>query len=216
MIAAVAADARHFIELSATMGGGHSAYGLHMAVLWICVAIWVIVFAVMFHSIIVHRRSRGADSARFHDTAPVEMAWTILPFLILVLMAVPATRKLLQAQEGQEPVAGSEASSDAPGNQMRRGAGIYAQQCAMCHMPGGEGVPGAYPALKGSAIVTGPVEVLLDRVINGTPGTSMAAFGARLNDEDLAAVCTYVRNTWGKGAKNAGEPCAVGRFKANR
>lgn len=71
---------------------------LHWMMLGICTVIFVAVFAVMFYSIWKHRRSQGAKAANFHESAAVEIAWTIVPFIIVILMALPAT-KVLVAQK---------------------------------------------------------------------------------------------------------------------
>jgi cytochrome c oxidase subunit 2 len=70
-------------------------YDLHMLVLWICVAIGVVVFAAMFYAILRYRKSVGAKAATFHENTAVEVVWTIVPFLILVALAIPATRTLI-------------------------------------------------------------------------------------------------------------------------
>ena len=67
-------------------------YDLHMLMFWICVVIAVVVFGVMFYSMIFHRKSRGAKPANFHESVKVEIAWTIIPFVILIFMAIPATK----------------------------------------------------------------------------------------------------------------------------
>lgn len=69
-------------------------YGLHMTILWWCVAIGVVVFGVMFYSMFAHRKSRGAKAANFHESTTLEIMWTAIPFLILIFMAVPATSTL--------------------------------------------------------------------------------------------------------------------------
>ncbi len=74
---------------------GAKIYDLHMTVFWICVVIGVVVFAVMFYSVFAHRKSRGAKPSDFHESTKVEIAWTVVPFLILVVMAFPATTTLL-------------------------------------------------------------------------------------------------------------------------
>ncbi|WP_311222465.1 MULTISPECIES: cytochrome c oxidase subunit II [unclassified Acidovorax] len=71
---------------------------LHWMMLIICTVIFVAVFAVMFYSIWKHRKSRGARPANFHESVTVEVAWTIVPFIIVILMALPAT-KVLVAQK---------------------------------------------------------------------------------------------------------------------
>jgi len=75
---------------------GREIYDLHMLIFWICVVIGAGVFGVMFYSIIYHRKSKGAIPATFHESTKVEIAWTIVPFFILVGMAFPATTSLLR------------------------------------------------------------------------------------------------------------------------
>ena len=71
---------------------------LHVMMLWICGFICVAVFGVMFYSIFAHRKSKGAKPADFHESTTVEIIWTIIPFLIVIGMALPAT-KVLVAQK---------------------------------------------------------------------------------------------------------------------
>ena len=71
---------------------------LHWMMLGICTAIFVGVFGVMFYSIWKHRKSRGAKAANFHESVLVEVLWTIVPFLIVIVIALPAT-KVLVAQK---------------------------------------------------------------------------------------------------------------------
>ena len=75
---------------------GQDIFDLHMLILWICVIIGLLVFGVMFYSIYYHRKSRGVTPATFHESTKVEIAWTIIPFFILIGMAVPATSTLLE------------------------------------------------------------------------------------------------------------------------
>ncbi|WP_222937601.1 cytochrome c oxidase subunit II [Spartinivicinus ruber] len=79
-----------------------SIYDLHMTIFWICVAIGVVVFGVMFWSMLMHRKSLGAKPAAFHENTLVEVIWTAIPFLILVSMAVPATQTLIQVYDTKE------------------------------------------------------------------------------------------------------------------
>ena len=81
---------------------GASIFDLHMTILWICTIIGVLVFGVMFYSIIYHRKSRGVEPAQFHESTKVEIAWTIVPFLILIGMAVPATSTLLEIYDFED------------------------------------------------------------------------------------------------------------------
>ncbi|MBI1731736.1 MAG: cytochrome c oxidase subunit II [Gammaproteobacteria bacterium] len=332
-------------------------YDLHMLIFYICCAIAAVVFGVMFWSIFNHRKSRGAVAAQFHHSTRAELIWTIIPIIILVGMAVPATKALVKMEStgdadmtikvtghqwkwrydyvepgfgffsalaadsnearalrsGKDPgavdnyllnvdhplvvpvgkkirflttandvvhawwvpalgwkrdaipgyineswarvdepgiyrgqcaelcgkdhgfmpvvlkavpedeyfawveemvVAQADASAGADRDWTReelmaKGEQVYTAFCAACHQPNGLGIPPAFPALAGGAIATGPVDQHLDRVINGKPGTAMAAFGGQLNDVDLAAVVTYERNAFGNSAGDVLQPAAV-------
>lgn len=339
-------------------------YGLHMLIFWICVVIAVVVFGAMFYSIYAHRKSRGAVAAEFHENTKLEFLWTIVPFAILVAVAIPATKTLLELEDTSDydltvkvtgmqwkwkyeyvdgdgddgnnvsfianlaaehnearransgvdvntienylletdselvlptnqrirflitsddvihawwvpafgvkkdaipgyvneiwtqieqpgtyrgqcaelcgkdhafmPIvvraveeqdfqnwlaqkqtaavaAAAEAASDKVWEQeelMARGEKVYQASCAACHGANGEG-SGPFPALKGSAIATGPVAGHMDIVLNGKPGTAMAAFGGQLNDLELAAVITYERNAFGNETGDLVQPADV-------
>jgi cytochrome c oxidase subunit II len=77
-------------------------YGLHMDIFWWCVGIGVVVFAVMFYTMIVHRKSQGAKASNFHESTTLEIIWTVVPFLILIVMAIPATNSLLKIYDTEE------------------------------------------------------------------------------------------------------------------
>ncbi|ALT00091.1 cytochrome B559 subunit alpha [Lacimicrobium alkaliphilum] len=319
-------------------------YGLHMTIFYICVIIGVLVFGAMLYAMIFHRKSKGAKPANFHESVKVEVAWTIVPFLILVGMAVPAAKTLIAMEDTTEAdvtvlVTGSQwkwhykymdhevdfyslmatqqeqiankfdkgenyllevdkplviptgqkvrflitsddvihswwvpdfaVKKDAnpgfineawtrvnePGiyrgqcaelcgkdhgfmpvvvvakepaeyqswlaeqeakqlkakeeeqkllamnmemdELMDVGKQVYQSACAACHMPNGEGLPGVFPALKGSDIAINDMQKHIDVVVNGVPGTAMQAFGKQLSLKELAAVITYERNAWG-------------------
>ena len=72
---------------------------LHWLMLIICLVIFVAVFGVMFYSIWAHRKSRGAKPATFHESVGVEIAWTVVPFLIVIGMALPATRTVVAMKD---------------------------------------------------------------------------------------------------------------------
>jgi cytochrome c oxidase subunit 2 len=74
----------------------HEVFDLHMLVLYICVVIGVVVFGVMGYSMYTHRKSKGAVAAQFHDNTRLETLWTIIPALILIGMAYPATVMLIK------------------------------------------------------------------------------------------------------------------------
>lgn len=76
-----------------------SIYGLHMSIFWITVVIGIVVFSVMFWSVIFHRKSRGAKASEFHESTLVEIIWTTIPFIILIVMAIPATKTLIEVYD---------------------------------------------------------------------------------------------------------------------
>jgi cytochrome c oxidase subunit 2 len=79
-------------------------YGLHMYILWICAAIFVVVFGFMFYSIFKFRKSNGAKpDVNFHESTLIEVIWTIIPFIILIAIAVPATKTVLQMKDTSSP-----------------------------------------------------------------------------------------------------------------
>jgi len=81
---------------------GAEIYDLHMLIMIICIVIGIVVFGAMFYSIIYHRKSRGYEPSQFHESTKVEIAWTIVPFLILIGMAVPATSTLLEVYDNDD------------------------------------------------------------------------------------------------------------------
>ena len=74
-------------------------YELHVWMIAICVAIFITVFGVMFYSILKHRKSVGHKAANFHESTTVEIAWTVVPFVIVVLMALPATKTVVAMKD---------------------------------------------------------------------------------------------------------------------
>lgn len=340
-------------------------YDLHTLMLIICVVIFILVFGVMFYSIFAHRKSKGAVAAHFHENTTVEVLWTIIPVFILVGMAWPATKTIIDMRDAssaditikatgyqwkwgydyvvgegeglsfvstlitprgqienreakgdnyllevdnpvvvpvgkkvrvlltandvihawwvpalgikQDAVPGfirdawfradkegvyrgvcaelcgrdhafmpievhvvseqaySEwvaskkpvevASSDsavvavvasapeapaaaetpaapapaASASPAVDGSQLYATHCAACHQPNGNGLPPAFPALAGSAVVAGDASGMIEILLKGRPGTAMASFG-HLPDADIAAIATHVRSSWGNSA----------------
>ena len=79
-------------------------YGLHMYILYVCAVIFVIVFAMMFYSIFRFRKSVGAKpDVNFHESTLIEIIWTIIPFIILIAMAIPATKTVLDMKDTSNP-----------------------------------------------------------------------------------------------------------------
>ncbi len=72
---------------------------LHWFMLIICTVIFVAVFGVMFYSIFKHRKSLGHKPASFHESVKVEIAWTVVPFIIVILMALPATKAVVASKD---------------------------------------------------------------------------------------------------------------------
>lgn len=319
-------------------------YDLHMAIFYICCVIGAIVFALMFWSIIYHRKSKGAKAEQFHGSLKIELLWTAIPVVILVVMAIPASKTLIAMEDASKAdltvlVTGSQwkwhykymeypieyysmlatprdqidnlaektelylrdvdkplvlptgkkirflvtaddvihawwvpafaikkdanpgfinetwTKVDKPGiyrgqcaelcgkdhgfmpvvvdvrtqeefdrwaaeqvtlqaqakaeaekaaqqtqsmeDLMTLGQKTYETHCAMCHQISGEGLAGAIPALKGSAMVTQDIAAHIHIVVFGKSATAMQAFGKQLTTSELAAVITYERNAWG-------------------
>jgi len=80
----------------------HEVYDLHMLVLYICTVIGVIVFGAIFWSMFFHRKSKGHVAATFHESTKVEILWTVIPIFILVAMAVPATKTLIDIENNED------------------------------------------------------------------------------------------------------------------
>ena len=331
-------------------------FDLHTYIMWICVVIFIGVFSVMFYSIFAHRKSKGHQAAQFHENTLVEVVWTIIPFLILLFMAFPATKTVLAMKDasapdmtvkvtgyqwkwsydylddgfgfysnlstpyqqihGEEPkgehyllevdnplvvpagkkvrllitandvihswsvpafgvkqdaipgfvrdswfraeepgiyrgqcseLCGKEhgfmpvvvevktaedyakwldahkkaaaAAADDPNKVwsgpelVARGEKIFTANCTACHQANGKGVPGAFPALDGSKVVTGPKEAQIATVLNGVTKngqpTAMVPWRNTLSDIDIAAVITYTRNSWGNHTGEAIQPSEV-------
>src|SRR6266705_1895737 len=296
-------------------------FDLHIYIMWICVVIFVGVFSVMFYSIFAHRKSKGHQAAQFHENTLVEIVWTVIPFLILVVMAVPATRTILAMKDTAVPdltvkITGSQwkwsydylddgfgyySNLKTPVTQIEAGepkgdhyllevdqpmvvpagkkirllitssdvihawflpaagvqqdaipgfvrddwmkfdkTGTFRGQCAkICGREHGfmpivvevksaddyakwlaehkKGVAGAFPALDGSKVVTGPkddqIKTILNGVVKNGQPTAMVAWKSTLSDIDIAAVITYTRNSWSNHTGEAIQPAEV---KADR
>jgi len=122
----------------------------------------------------------------------------------------PESAEVAVAQTGEAPAtatATATAETDAPAD----GADLYAKNCVACHQGSGEGMPPAFPPLAGADIVEGDAAEMLDVMLHGRPGTAMAPFG-HLSDEQLAAMATYIRGSWGNsGGEVTAEDVAAAR-----
>jgi len=337
-------------------------YDLHMTIFYICCVIGVLVFGIMFVSMYLHRKSKGAKAAGFHENVKVEIAWTVVPLLILIGMAIPATTTLIAMEDTSDAdvtvqVTGSQwkwhykyfdndveyfsnlatrddqinnklekgenyllevdrplviptdrkvrflitsddvihswwvpafavkkdanpgfineawTRVDEPGiyrgqcaelcgqdhgfmpvvviakepaeyerwiaeeeeraiaakeeeqrlmamemsmdELMEVGENVYLNACAACHQANGEGIPGVFPALKGSDMALNDIPAHIDIVVNGASGTAMQAFGNQLSLRELAAVITYERNAWGNDTGERVQAADVNEYMNN-
>jgi cytochrome c oxidase subunit 2 len=76
---------------------------LHNMLLWVCLVIFVGVFGVMFYSVFAHRKSRGAQPASFHESTTVEIVWTVIPFIIVVVLGAVATSEVIAQKDTSHP-----------------------------------------------------------------------------------------------------------------
>ena len=95
---ALAGAERYTLQTSQTIVA-REIYDLHTLILVICGVIFVVVFGAMIYSIIRHRQAAGHKAAQFHANVMVEIAWTIVPFLILIGTAYPATKTVISMQD---------------------------------------------------------------------------------------------------------------------
>ena len=157
---------------------------------------------------------------------PVGRVLRLAPLVVALAFAVPAT---LLARGGALapglPGAGMpwEDVTDAtpPDAAARAGERAYLNRCSPCHLPGGEGLPPSYPALRGSAILAGPVDEHVRIVLWGSRGVRarrpgalvMPAFHGAASDAELAAILTWERHAWAPGAEPV-RPSDVARGRA--
>jgi mono/diheme cytochrome c family protein len=102
------------------------------------------------------------------------------------------------------------------GGLVKQGQEIFENNCAACHRTNGEGLPVKFPALKGSAYVTGDPGPVMATVLHGRRGKlgHMPAWGEKLKDQEIAAVISYIRGAWGnKAAPIKPEDVAAARKK---
>jgi cytochrome c oxidase subunit II len=354
-------------------------YDLHMGIIWVCIGIFVVVFGAMFYSVLKFRKSLGAKpDVNFHESTLIEIIWTIIPFLILIGMAIPATKTVLEMKDASNPdltvkvtayqwgwqyeyqqegiafysnlstpwtqiglpnapaaadkgkgyllevdhplvvpvgkkvrllitsndvihgwymptlgvnqygipgfikdawikvdkagtykgqcsqicgklhgfmpitvtamndaeygewlhdakaqfavprSAGAKSAEGGAPAQVaaledpnkkytldelkKRGEQVFTANCAGCHQANGMGLPGMFPALNKSKVVTGPKAEQIKVLMNGRQGTAMVSF-ARLTDTEIAAVITYTRNSWDN---KSGEMIQPAEIKAAR
>ena len=327
-------------------------FELHNLIMLVCLGIFIVVFGAMFYSLLKHRKSVGHKAAHFHENTTVEVIWTVIPFVILMGMAYPAAKVVIDmkdttnpdmtikitgyqwkwgydylnddisfysmlstpreqiygaAEKGEhyllevdEPMvvpvgkrvrllitandvlhswwvpalgakqdaipgfirdswfkadrigtyrgqcvelcgkdhgfmpivvevvseedyaawvakkkgaaqstAGDNAKTFEIADLMARGEQVYQANCAACHQADGMGMAGVFPAISGSKVANGPIEGHIALVLNGVPGTAMAAFAGMLSDADVAAVVTYQRNAWNNKMGDLAQPAEI-------
>lgn len=96
-----------FAELGLNLPEGvtpvsRAIYGLHMKIFWVCVVIALLVFGAMIWSMVFHRKSKGAVASNFHESTSIELAWTIVPLIILIVLAFPATKVMIDLEKTDE------------------------------------------------------------------------------------------------------------------
>lgn len=129
----------------------------------------------------------------------------------IVLIAALSCAGVAAAAVAQTPAqhAGA-AQAPAGGQSAVAGREIFATNCAACHQPEGEGIEGAFPRLAGNAFVAGDPEGVVATLLNGRGG--MPSFRDDLKDDQLAAVASFIRSSWG----NAAAPIPAQAFAAQR
>ena len=120
-----------------------------------------------------------------------------MPIVVRVVSAEDYSKWVADQKKAQSGQAEDVNKQWPPQELVARGEKVYAANCVACHQATGKGTPPVFPALAGSKTVTGPKEAHVDTVLNGRPGTAMAAFGKQLSDTDIAAVISYERSSWG-------------------
>jgi cytochrome c oxidase subunit 2 len=138
-------------------------------------------------------------------------------FMPIVVEAVPPEKYAAWVDEQMTQLAAARATASQTlslADLVARGEKIYTANCIACHQANGAGLPGAFPALDGSPLVTGPKAAHLDRVFHGKTGTAMQAFGKQLSDLEIAAVVSYERNSWHNKTGDAVQPAEVAALRA--
>lgn len=159
-------------------------------------------------------------------------AVSVLAAVVMMLVAGPVADNAWAAGSG---TAAGRMSDPAKAALMARGKTVYDQNCAACHQRNGLGIPGAFPPIaaghpfsapetllsklrelgfyRNGRIVEGPVVNQIKIILHGISGTAMPAWGARLNDSDVAAVITFERNSFGNHTGNVVQPGDVKKIR---
>ncbi|MDH5355247.1 MAG: cytochrome c oxidase subunit II [Gammaproteobacteria bacterium] len=133
-------------------------------------------------------------------------------FMPIVVEAVTETeyKQWIAAKKSEAAAIAASADKEwAMQDLLAKGEAVYQANCAACHGPTGAGIPGVFPAMTSSPVVTGDVAGHVDIVMNGRSGTAMAAYKGQLSDVDLAAVITFERNSLGNSMGDTVQPSAI-------
>jgi cytochrome c oxidase subunit 2 len=190
-------------------------YSLHTLVMLICLVIFVVVFGVMFYSILKHRKSLGHKPATFHESVAVEIAWTVVPFLIVIAMALPATKTVVAMKD----TSNADLTIKATGMQWKwgydyiKGEGAGISFLSALSTPREQvGEPGIAPSgkINDNYLIEVDNEVVVPvnkkvRIITTANdvihGWTIPAFGVKQD-----AIPGFVRDTWFKSTK-------IGKFR---
>jgi cytochrome c oxidase subunit 2 len=136
-----------------------------------------------------------------------------MPIVVKVVTQEEYDAWLASKKQGAAMAAADNSKTFTQAELMTKGEQVYNANCAACHQANGMGVPGAFPAISGSRVATGSIDDHIKLVLNGKPGTAMAAFGGQLSEADIAAVVTYQRNSWANKVGDMAQPSQVADLK---
>lgn len=183
-------------------------HALHWMMMFICLGIFIAVFGVMFYSIFKHRKSLGHQPASFHESIKVELAWTIVPFIIVIAMAIPATRTVV----AQKDTSNADITIKATGYQWRwgyeylsgEGSGInfvssLDNEHRLISDSGAKGVALDNYLLKVDHPLVVPVNKKVRVIVTG--GDVIHAFAVPAFGIKQDAIPGFVRDTWFRAEK---------------
>jgi len=137
-----------------------------------------------------------------------------MPIVVRVVSQEDYSKWVAEQQQQKQAQADDPNKKWEPKDLMARGEKVYDQICVACHAAQGQGTPAMKaPALAGNKFVIGAKNGPIDTVLNGRPNTAMQAFGKQLSDTEIAAVLTYVRNSWGNKAPEVQPAEVLARHK---
>jgi cytochrome c oxidase subunit 2 len=177
-------------------------FDLNIYIFWVCVVIFIAVFGVMFYSIFKHRKSVGHKAAQFHENTTVEIVWTVIPFLILLFMAWPATKTILAMKD----TTGSDLTIKVTGYQwkwgydyLQDGFGFYSSLATPLAQIENREAKGPNYLLEVDRPLVVPVDTKVRVIITANDVLHawwVPAFGVKQD-----AIPGFVRDTWFKAEK---------------